>query len=994
MQGFYWNSPPGGVWYDSLARLAPRLASAGIGAIWFPSPVKGGGGGFSMGYDPYDHYDFGEYNQKGGKETRFGSREELVHAISTLHSVGIQVYADAVMRHMMGGEMRAPYECIPLHNGNKIVADSAFMIFSYPNGSGRFKKTAAEFYPNAEHCFVDSRFVETDPLFRFGEWLDHNKQSVKDSLIAWGKYLRNELKFDGFRLDAVKPIDPAFMAAFLKEANGSNYAVAELWSNASDIGNWLNVAKNQNGATVAMFDFPLRYTLKEMCNNTGGGFDMRSLDNAGLAGAGISGFDYSTFVENHDFDRTGYDGQTDNGHDPVLTDKHLAYAYILFSEGRPCIFFKDYFTYGYSGKIDTLIWIRQNFLGGGTTKRSGLNAYFIRQDNNQDQNSVGPDVFVARRDGFGPQKGGYIVINDNPTQWIDVWVDTELPVGTNYKDFTGKDADKVVVGPAPGGTKNRVKLWSPARSYTVFVADTATVLNHPPVLNRIPDLLTYTNARFQFQSVSNDANKQSLQYTLSNNPSWLSVNADGFLSGSPSFSDTAVTQVILTVKDPFNATDADTFFVQVKWNAAPKLNLQNDTASFAARRFERMMSAADNAEDLPLTFSLLTKPVWLSIGTNSGIISGTPSPSDTGSSLITVAVTDNKGGFDSTKFLLKINPVKDSIIATYRKPKIDGSISFTDDWLKSMVVATDNDSDSVWWDKLIGPANNELYSLLVTWDADSLYFGVDYLLNDKNNTLMLYVDAVPNKGVTNFISTGSYKGDYPKNNRFRSNRGIDLFIAAYNQEHPSVFLADSNLSANITPKTSHLRGTGGRGMETAIAWNDLYQLGNGLVPKNASLYLVALASGGFDYGSGDAMPDNPDVDGNAGPDSLVNLASVQIDANGDGIPDPTFILTELKRETNRHVLPASFVLEQNYPNPFNPSTTIRFSIPFTGTKSQRTTLTIFDLLGREVATLIDSMLDPGSYSAVWNGTGMTSGVYFYTLTSGTHSAAKRLILLK
>ncbi|MFZ4622064.1 MAG: putative Ig domain-containing protein [Bacteroidota bacterium] len=997
MQGFYWNSPPGGLWYDSLAKLAPRLASAGISAIWFPSPAKGAGGGFSMGYDPYDHYDFGDYFQKGSKETRFGSKQELINAISTFHSVGIQVYADAVMRHMMGGETRAPYECIPLNNGTQIVADSAFMVFNYPNGSGRFKKSPAEFYPNSEHCFVDPKFVETDPLFRFGEWLDHGKQSVRDSLIAWGKYLRNDLKFDGFRLDAVKPIDPAFMAAFLKAANGTNYAVAELWSSSADIGNWLNVAKNQNGATVAMFDFPLRYTLKEMCNNTSGGFDMRTLDNAGLAGAGISGFDYSTFVENHDFDRTGFDGNTDNGHDPILTDKHLAYAYILFSEGRPCIFFKDYFTYGYSGKIDTLIWIRQNFLGGGTTKRGGLNAFYIREDNNQDQNVVGPDVYVARRDGFGGQKGGYIVINDNPTQWIDVWVDTELPVGTAFKDFTGKDANKFVVGPAPGGTKNRVKLWSPARSYTLFVADTATSLNNPPVLNRIPDQLTYTNAIFEYRSVASDVNKLTLQYTLSNNPTWLSVDASGTLSGIPSFSDTGSVQIILSVKDPANAADADTFIVTVKRNVAPKIVQSSDTTAVATKRFERTITASDDAVDLPLTFSLRARPNWLSIGSNTGIISGTPAQEDTGSTSVTILVADLKGGFDSTKFLLTVKPVKDSVITTYQRPKIDGTISFVDDWSNSMIVATDKDSDSVWWDKLVGPPNNELYKLLVTWDADSLYLGVDYLLNDKNNSLMLYVDAIPGKGITNFISTGAYKGDYPKNNRLRTDHGIDLFVASYNQDQPSVFLSDSNQSVNITAKSSHVRGIGGRGLEVSLGWNDLYHLGNGLVPKNASLFLVALASGGYDYGSGDAMPDNPDVDGNGGPDSLINLASVQVDKNGDGIPDPTIFLTEVKKENTKNHVPGEFTLEQNFPNPFNPTTTIRFSVPSTlrtNSEGALITLNIYDILGRNTAAILNGRYQPGTYSVSWNASGFTSGIYFYTLKSDDFISTKKLLLLK
>ncbi|GAB1349462.1 hypothetical protein MASR1M107_16760 [Ignavibacteriales bacterium] len=379
---------PGGIWWDSLASLSTRLASAGFSAVWFPSSSKGAGGGMSMGYDPYDHYDFGDYNQKGSLETRFGSKSELKNAIDAYHAVGMQVFADAVVRHMMGGEQKVPYECRPLNNGNYIVPDSAYMLFQYPSGSGRFKKTAASFYPNSQNCWVDPLFVQTDPIFRFGEWLDHNKQSVKDSLIAWGRYLRQELGYDGFRLDAVKSINPAFMAQWLNGSNPGGYAVAELWGSTSEIGNWLQVAKYQNGANVSMFDFPLRYNLRDMCNTTNGGFNMNNLDGAGLINSGFSGFDVSTFLENHDFDRKGWDGQIDNGHDPVIYDKALGYAYILFSEGRPSVFFKDYVDYGVGGKIDTLIWIRQNFLGGGTTKRAGLNPYYIRQDNNQDQGEL------------------------------------------------------------------------------------------------------------------------------------------------------------------------------------------------------------------------------------------------------------------------------------------------------------------------------------------------------------------------------------------------------------------------------------------------------------------------------------------------------------------------------------------------------------------------------------------------------------------------------
>lgn len=990
MQGFYWNSTPGGIWYDSLAKLAPKLASAGIGGIWFPSPSKGAGGGFSMGYDPYDHYDFGEYFQKGGIETRFGSRKELENAISTFHSVGIEVYADAVMRHMMGGETKAPYECIPFHNGNKIVADSAYLTFNYPNGSGRFKKSPAEFYPNSQNCFVDPRFVETDPIFRFGEWLDHNKQSIRDSLIEWGKYLRNVLKFDGFRIDAVKPIDPAFMAAFLNGANGNGYAVAELWSNATDIGNWLNIAKNQNGAKVAMFDFPLRYTLKEMSNNTGGTFDMRNLDNAGLAGAGISGFDYSTFVENHDFDRIGYDGQIDNGHDPVLTDKHLGYAYIIFSEGRPCIFYKDYFTYGYSGAIDTLIWIRQNFLQGGTTKRSGLNPFYVGGSGTQDQ--LAQDIYVARRDGGSGKPAAYLVINDHPTEWRGVWVNSNYP-NQKFKDYTHHDIDNNIKSAQADG---RIDLWAPPRSYTIYIPDTTQMLNHPPVLNRIPNLLSYTNAQLDFSTTANDVNQQTLTYSLTENPSWLTVTTEGKISGLPTFNDTGKTLVILKVSDPLNQFDADTFFVDVKLNRDPILSSLTDTSALATKRFERLAKATDIDGD-SLFFSLTQKPSWLSVGVVSGILSGTPAVEDTGISIIKLQIADNKGGFDTLSFSLLVKPAKDSIIATYRKPTIDGSVNLSStDWTIDWRVAVDSDTDSYWWDRSTGIVNNEMKNLYVTWDSDSLYIGLNYYINDVNNTSMIYIDAIKDSGRTNFNSTQGWIGDYPKNNRFRSTDGMDIFIAAYNKNAPSTFFVIGNQSLNITNKTVGVRGADGNDLEISISFNEIYGLGSGLVQPNAQLKFVALASGGHDYGSGDAIPDNQDVNGDAGPDSLTNLAIVELDKNGDGIPDPTVFLTGIEHQSVKKNIPSAFLLEQNYPNPFNPSTTIRFHIPIASKSSEvsPTTLEIFDLLGRNVTTLINEPLQAGTFSVTWNAAGFSSGIYFYTLRSADFSATKRLLLLK
>ena len=86
----------------------------------------------------------------------------------------------------------------------------------------------------------------------------------------------------------------------------------------------------------------------------------------------------------------------------------------------------------------------------------------------------------------------------------------------------------------------------------------------------------------------------------------------------------------------------------------------------------------------------------------------------------------------------------------------------------------------------------------------------------------------------------------------------------------------------------------------------------------------------------------------------------------------------------------SYKLAQNYPNPFNPSTTITFSVP----KETHVTLRIYDILGREITTLVNEKLQAGSYSKVWNATGYSSGVYFYRIEAGEFTETKKINLLK
>ncbi|MBX3007242.1 MAG: T9SS type A sorting domain-containing protein [Melioribacteraceae bacterium] len=96
-------------------------------------------------------------------------------------------------------------------------------------------------------------------------------------------------------------------------------------------------------------------------------------------------------------------------------------------------------------------------------------------------------------------------------------------------------------------------------------------------------------------------------------------------------------------------------------------------------------------------------------------------------------------------------------------------------------------------------------------------------------------------------------------------------------------------------------------------------------------------------------------------------------------------------------LPTKYSLSQNYPNPFNPTTTIKYSIPIVETRygaSPIVLLKIYDVLGREIATLVNEEKAPGNYEVVFNGANLPSGIYFYKMSCGNFSETKKLVLMK
>lgn len=401
LQGFYWDVPSpaadGGTvpwWWDKMGGQAAMLRDAGFTAVWLPPVHKGAGGGYSNGYDTFDDYDIGSKDQTGTIPTRYGTREQLQKCVAMMRANGLDVYIDIVHNHRNGDDGNYNFRYVN--------------AYGTPN-SGRFQKGPLDFHPN-----VAQDPNVPDDSFTFGRDLAPINGSAGYCYFGLrdaGEWMTKALDIQGYRLDNVKGISPNWLRDFLGYGKMyGKFAVGEYYDgNKDSLSYWIN---NSMNGRASVFDFPLRFILKDMCSG-GGYFDMSTLDHAGMAGRDPG--HAVTFVENHDTDRS----------DPISTNKLLAYAYILTSEGYPCVYYKDYSTdygsYGLKTTLDNLIWIHEKLASGSTEQRW--------KDN---------DVFAYERTG-GPRL--LVGLNDNGNSWRTVTVSTGFGGNVQLHDYTGHAGD-------------------------------------------------------------------------------------------------------------------------------------------------------------------------------------------------------------------------------------------------------------------------------------------------------------------------------------------------------------------------------------------------------------------------------------------------------------------------------------------------------------------------------------------------------------------------
>ncbi|RFS17889.1 alpha-amylase [Emticicia sp. C21] len=483
LQYFEWYYPADGTLWNKLADEAEHLPALGITAVWVPSACKGAEGAKSRGYDIYDHYDLGEFNQKDTVRTKYGTKEQYLNMIKKLHENGIQVYADIVLNHLAGADenekvwvkkMDPETNVDPISEPIQIEASTRF---TYPGRGGKYSDFVWDY-----HCFSGVGYaadLQEKGVFKIQneydtKWeevigndkanydflmlsdIEYRNPVVREEMKQWGKWYYETAGFDGVRLDALKHITPDFPPEwldFMRENFKSDlFAVGEYWTDKKldQLEKYIKATQGK----IHMFDVPLHYNLSvaSKCNQE---YNLSTIFDNSLVSTQPSLA--VTFVENHD---TQPIQSLESGVEPWF--KPLAYALILLrKEGYPCVFYADFYGTSYEDKgkdgkyhkiempkikeLPKLLVIRKHY------------AYGDQKDYFDNSNCIG---WV--REGNDEHPGCVVILSNGENSEKNMEVGKQHS-GKHYVDFLQNVNEEVIIDENGTGTfpvnKKSVSVW-------------------------------------------------------------------------------------------------------------------------------------------------------------------------------------------------------------------------------------------------------------------------------------------------------------------------------------------------------------------------------------------------------------------------------------------------------------------------------------------------------------------------------------------------------
>ena len=482
MQYFEWYLPDDGFWWKRCAAKAPNIGDLGITAVWLPPAYKATSRD-DVGYGVYDMYDLGEFDQKGTVRTKYGTRDEYLAAIDAFHEAGIDVFADIVLNHRMGGDGTelvtavtdsAQDRNVQVGGEEKIRVRSRFL---FPGRAGKY----SDFTWNHTHFTgtdATTKSVSPDLIYRFkgkkwdpntdpengnfdylmGMNVDMDNPEVVEETIKWMEWYIDTAKIDGLRLDAVKHISFPFYRDFLKKIRTDTHltlpAVGEYWS--GDLERLVYYLETVE-YSMSLFDVALHYNFYNAAK-AGGDYCMRDILKNTLTERCPE--NAVTFVDNHD---TQY-GQSLQS---FIEDwfKPLAYALILLrQEGVPCVFYSDYYGNPVQNRpmvpnLGKLIKLRKNY------------AYGEQTDYMDDDHVIG---WVRSGDREHPDSGMAVVMSNAAGGSLTMKMGKEH-AGEAFHDALGNCPEEVVVDAKGNGTfrteGGNVSVWVKAGPFEDLIVN-------------------------------------------------------------------------------------------------------------------------------------------------------------------------------------------------------------------------------------------------------------------------------------------------------------------------------------------------------------------------------------------------------------------------------------------------------------------------------------------------------------------------------------------